>query len=343
MRIAVYTIALNEEQFVERWAESCKDADYRLILDTGSTDNTCVLASAAGVNVEQHVFTPWRFDDARNLALSMLPDDIDLCIALDMDEVLVNGWREALETVDASITRPRYKYIWSWNPDGTEGLTYGGDKIHARNAYTWKHPVHETLKPLGVETQDWVNGLEIHHHPDSSKSRSQYLPLLKLAVDEDPRDDRNQFYYARELFFSGDYGLAQYHFSKHLSLSVWGPERAASYRYLAKINSDNAETYLFKALAESPRRRETWFALMQHYYNVKDYYALCYASNMGLQIKDKPLDYLCEADAWGWQFDDLAALGFHYTGKTDEAIYYGRLALNANPDDVRLQSNMEFY
>ncbi|CAB4171971.1 hypothetical protein UFOVP923_40 [uncultured Caudovirales phage] len=343
MRIAVYTIALNEEQFVEQWAESCKDADYRLILDTGSTDNTIAFAHDFGVDVKQHVFTPWRFDDARNLALSMLPDDIDLCIALDMDEQLQDGWREALESITDGITRPRYKYIWSWNSDGTEGLTYGGDKIHARHGYTWKHPVHETLKPLGVETQEWVDGLEIHHHPDSSKSRSQYLPLLKLAVDEDPRDDRNQFYYARELFFSGDYSLAQYHFSKHLGLSIWGPERAASYRYLAKINPDNAEAYLFKALAESSRRRETWFALMQHYYNVKDYNALCYASNMGLQIKDKPLDYLCEADAWGWQFNDLAALGFHYTGKTDEAIYYGRLALNANPDDVRLQSNMEFY
>ena len=40
MKIAVYTIALNEEKFVERWAESCKDADYRLILDNGSTDGT---------------------------------------------------------------------------------------------------------------------------------------------------------------------------------------------------------------------------------------------------------------------------------------------------------------
>jgi hypothetical protein len=37
MKIAVYTIALNEEQHVQQWADSCIDADYRLILDTGST------------------------------------------------------------------------------------------------------------------------------------------------------------------------------------------------------------------------------------------------------------------------------------------------------------------
>ena len=40
MKVAVYTIALNEEQFVERWYNSVKDeADYLLIADTGSTDN----------------------------------------------------------------------------------------------------------------------------------------------------------------------------------------------------------------------------------------------------------------------------------------------------------------
>ena len=35
MKIAVYTIALNEEQFVYRWSDSAIEADYRFILDTG--------------------------------------------------------------------------------------------------------------------------------------------------------------------------------------------------------------------------------------------------------------------------------------------------------------------
>ena len=39
MKIAVYTIALNEENFVKRWFESAKEADYLLIADTGSTSS----------------------------------------------------------------------------------------------------------------------------------------------------------------------------------------------------------------------------------------------------------------------------------------------------------------
>jgi Tfp pilus assembly protein PilF len=342
MKIAVYTIAKNEQQFVQRWADSCVEADYRLILDTGSTDNTCQIAWDTDVTVEVETFDPWRFDHARNVALACLPDDIDLCISLDMDEVLQPGWRQALEQLPPGVTRPRYKYVWSWNPDGSEGLTYGGDKIHARHGYTWKHPVHEVLKPDGVETQQWCD-LQIHHHPDHSKSRSQYLPLLKLAVEEDPRDDRNQFYLAREYFFHGETGLAQYHFSEHLKLSQWQPERAASYRYLAKMRPDSAEHHLYKAIAEDPSRRESWVALASVYYDKKDWVACRHACAMALRITEKPLDYLCEADAWGWLPHDLMAISCHHLGDTDEAFFHGSEALALNPKDARLQANLTWY
>ena len=40
MKIVVYTIAKNEEKFVERWYKSMKEADELYVLDTGSTDKT---------------------------------------------------------------------------------------------------------------------------------------------------------------------------------------------------------------------------------------------------------------------------------------------------------------
>lgn len=51
MKIAVYAIAKNEEQFVERWYESAKQADGLFILDTGSTDKTVAVAESLGVVV----------------------------------------------------------------------------------------------------------------------------------------------------------------------------------------------------------------------------------------------------------------------------------------------------
>jgi tetratricopeptide (TPR) repeat protein len=349
MKIAIATIALNEEQHIQRWAESCADADYRLILDTGSTDGSHkkykeVFAEreidSVAVNKK---FTPWRFDHARNHALSLIPDNVDYVIWLDMDEVLQPGWRQALESTPEGTTRPRYKYTWSWNEDGSEGLVYSGDKIHARHGYKWKHPVHEVLKYQGVENSHWVEGLEIHHHPDHTKSRSQYLPLLKMAVEEEPGDDRNQFYLAREYFFHQDFSLAQYHFSEHLKLSRWNPERAASHRYMAKMREGAEENYLFKAVAECPDRREAWVELALLYHQRSNWVRCKAACEIALAITEKPLDYLCEAFAWGSTPYDLMALSCYNLGDYKAALDYGVKALEINPTDDRLRRNLDWY
>jgi len=238
MKIAVYTIALNEERFVKDWYESAKDADYLLIADTGSSDDTVKKAKELGINVIDISVKPWRFDVARNSALSSIPSDIDMCIALDMDEVLVGNWRKELEKAhEYRVTRPRYKYTWSWSDleKTVPGLQYGGDKIHSRSGYRWKHPVHEVLVSDRIdEVQDWYD-FEIHHHPDNTKSRGQYLPLLELSVKEDPWDDRNAYYYGRELFFNQKYVESFKELRRYLSLptAVWKPERSSAMRYMA--------------------------------------------------------------------------------------------------------------
>ena len=87
IKIATYSISLNEEKHVARWLDATKESDYRVVLDTGSTDKTVELLKAAGVIVEVGIITPWRFDTARNMALDLVPQDVDVCLVLDMDEV----------------------------------------------------------------------------------------------------------------------------------------------------------------------------------------------------------------------------------------------------------------
>lgn len=341
MKIAVYTIALNEKKFVDPWYNSAKDADFLLIADTGSTDGTVERARELGINVAQITVKPWRFDDARNASLALIPEDIDFCIALDMDEVLVPGWREHLEKTPPGTTRPRYKYVWNWNPDGTEGLVYGADKVHARKGYRWVHPVHEVLAPTEGEVQNWI-GMEIHHFADRSKSRGQYLPLLKKAVEERPMDDRNAYYYARELFFYGKNEEAQQEFKRHLALptATWRAERAASMRYLAKIEKHEAETWLLRACAEAPEFREPWVELAMHYYGKRQWENCLSAARRALTIKEKPLLYINDASAWGSLPHDLASIGAWHVGQKEAAIAHARDALRIEPNSERLQANL---
>jgi len=344
MKVAVYSIAKNEEQFVAKWIESAKDADMILLADTGSTDNTVSLAKDLGITVVEIEVNPWRFDVARNKSLDAIPEDYDYCIALDLDEVLLPGWREELGRMhEKRIMRPRYKYVWSWNDDGSEGLVYGGDKIHARSGCKWYHPVHEVLRFDTQESHEWCS-IEIHHHADSSKSRGQYLPLLKLSVEEDPDDDRNAHYYARELLLYDHKDEALVEFKRHLALprATWKPERAASMRYLSRcVDESERVDWLLRSVAEYPEGREALVELASYFYSIEDWHGCYFAANRAIRITDKPLAYFCEDWAWNDYIYDIGSIAAFHLGQDEDALVWCAKALEFKSNDERLLMNYD--
>jgi hypothetical protein len=64
---------------------------------------------------------------------------------------------------------------------------------------------------------------------------------------------------------------------------------------------------------------------------------------MALRITEKPLDYLCEADAWGWLVHDLMAIACHHLGDKAQAIVHGLEAIRISPNDKRLRDNLKWY
>lgn len=345
MRVAVYGISKNEAAHVEAWAASCADADARILLDTGSTDNTVELASSAGVTVFQERIVPWRFEQARNRSLELVPNDIDVCISLDLDEVLVAGWREELEQAfEAHITRYRYLYTWSWNDDGQPGLQYSGDKIHSRHGYAWRYPVHEVLVPTSDEIQGWT-GVQIHHHRDQAKDRGQYLPLLELAVAEDPANDRNAHYLAREYMYEGRLAESAREFKRHLALptALWDAERSQSLRYLATCEPERAEHWLRLSIAEAPSRREPWTDLA-FLFQCEGRWEECLAAcESALKLERRPQEYLTEAQAWGSRLDDMAANAAFRLHDFEAAVRHGERAVALEPADPRLHMNLARY
>lgn len=344
MKIAVYTIALNEEQFVKRWYESAQDADYLLIADTGSTDKTKEIASHLGIEVHSISVAPWRFDDARNAALALIPSDIDYCISLDMDEILSEGWREELEKLSPNVTRPIHRLVTSFDEKGNPGVEFDALRIHSRNGHRWKYPIHESVAFYGIEEVRQDVDIKIYHHPDNNKSRGQYLPLLQMAAQEDPSSDRCAHYYARELFYYARYAEAADEFKRHLSLpsAFWKPERCESMRYIAKCEPNDKEYWLRLAIAECPERREPFVDLAQYFYEIQDWEKVKEYSELALNIKEKYLGYFCESEAWGWKPHDLLALANYNLGNYAEASKQGEIAISLC-DDQRLHDNLGFY
>ena len=349
MNIWIYAIARNERQFCDRFMASCAGADGVLVLDTGSDDGTAERLRSLGAVVSTAVITPWRFDTARNVALELVPEDADVCLALDLDEVLAPGWREAIEAAwAAGVTRGRYLYVWSHDLSGGDGVTFFADKLHARHGYHWRYPVHEVLSAETPETQAVIPGLRVDHWPDNTKSRSSYLPLLELAVREDPANDRNTHYLGREYMFHRRYGEAIETLLRHLSLptATWKAERAASMRYIAHCcdalgDWRSAAHWLERAADEAPTQREGPFDLAMLYYRRGDW-ALCrYWAMRTLAVTERDYNYMTDPAAWGPEPCDLSAIANWHLGHYDEALDAARAALELAPGDERLRRNVE--
>lgn len=346
MKIVVYAISKNEEQFVKRFCDSAKDADLILIADTGSTDQTAVLAAECGAVVHDICIRPWRFDKARDAALALIPGDFDVCISLDLDEVMEPGWREEIERVwKADTTRLRYKFDWGC------GISFFYEKIHHRHGYHWHHPCHEYPRPDAriKEVYAHTDMLLVSHHPDPTKSRGQYLDLLKLAVTEDPRCPRNAFYYARELTFYQKWEEAIAALHKYLAMpeATWENERCYAMRLLGKAhdsinNGWEAMKWYRRACAEAPNTREPWVDLAMACFRWS-LWAECYgAAKSALAITDKQLVYTCDPEVWGAKPHDLCALAAWHLGLKEEAIEQGRVAVSMS-DEPRLKKNLEWY
>jgi glycosyltransferase involved in cell wall biosynthesis len=347
MKIAVYTIALNEQLHCERWAESVKDADYRIVLDTGSTDGTVEKLRALGVTVFEQRFDPWRFDHARNAALACLPVDTEICISQDMDEFLEVGWRPKMEAAwrIGETTRLAYTYVFDYR-DGGPNDGYRMDKIHARMGYQWRRPVHETVfSTVGYENVAEDLSIILGQIQDRSKgTRSNYLTLMEMATAEDPADSQLSFWYGRELMYANKLAEAVSELNRYLDLetSKWPVERSEAMIYLSRMVDSRKLEYLQRALICSPERRQVWLELAHYYYNNQDWYGLLWTAGSGIAHSRRDHSYLDSADAWGNQLLDFGSIAAANLGWYSKATDWCQEALAMQPTDDRLKNNLQW-
>jgi len=346
MKICVYAISLNERHFVERFYESCKDADCIVLADTGSTDGTAELALSLGIQVYRITVSPWRFDTARNIALGLVPKDIDVCVALDLDEVMTPGWRESIErNWKSDITRLQYRF-------DNQGEIYNCTKVHKRTGYTWRHLIHEMIEPDPRTREVWAITEDIltEHHPDLSKSRGQYLPMLESAIKEDPYSHRDSWYLGREYFYTKQWLLAIKEWTRYLALpgATWHHERSFALRHMGRCylnlgNQEQALKHLRLAVDTSRYIRDTWLDLAQACFETQQWHECYYAATQCLTITQREYVFTSTNDPWSWKPYDLAALSAYHLGMKEQAIHYGALALELNLSDERLIKNCEYY
>lgn len=214
-KVCVYAICKNEKKFVEQFLNAAAEADYIVVLDTGSDDGTyeALKADSRVTRVEQKVITPWRFDVARNESMKLIPEDANICVSIDFDEFYEPGWAAILREKwdDSKHYMAHYRYAWNHDEQGNPIKVFTYEKIHSRNDWTWEYPVHETLTPFGapIDESRILNLMDenvyLHHFQDREKARSSYLPLVELRAEEHPDDIQTLIHLVHEYLYNQRY------------------------------------------------------------------------------------------------------------------------------------------
>lgn len=347
MKVAVYTIALNEAAHAERWANSAVDADYRIVVDTGSTDDTVERLTAAGVTVHRIAVRPWRFDVARNAALALIPADVDVCCTMDMDRFLKPGWRRELEAAWTPETTALFcTTAYRENiDDDTVTKSWMTKNFHSRDGYRFRRPVHEELAYFaGTEVSRSCDQLVMYEIRDLTKTtRQQYLPLMELAHREDPDDGQICFWLAREYMWNNRHdegGQLLEHYLR-LPTATWLEERSEAMIYLARMQPLRSMYWLDEARKEAPHRREVWLEIAERLHAQEDWLNLFWACANGIERTRRTGSYLDDPNAWGPRLFDLGARAAFQADSIERAVAWGGKAIELAPDDDQLKRNLD--
>lgn len=204
MKISVCMIVKNEEDVLSRCLDCVRQfADEIIIVDTGSSDKTKDIASMYTDKVFDYQWCD-DFSKARNYAFSKATSDYVMW--LDADDVLEYSEIEKINQLKLNMVADTYmlKYATSFDEMGKPIFVYERERIFKNDKRAfWNGFVHEAITPFGkIEHLDII----IQHRKISNKYTKRNLNLFRKALKRGVKfNAREQYYYARELFYWGYY------------------------------------------------------------------------------------------------------------------------------------------
>ena len=365
MKLAIYTICKNEKKFLDKWIENVSPADYICVLDTGSTDGTWEALQEYAkqypdkIIVKQKSYDFFRFDVARNDNLEMVPEDTDIYLSTDLDELLTSpNWVDEFKKawIPGKTQRASYKYIWSHLEDGSAGRVFYYNKAHDKT-WKWQYPVHELLRSTVTKSEHYNYNVSINlfdkvtleHFPDRTKSRGSYLPLLELRAKEDPTDYYGKIYLGNEYVYRGmpEKALVQYdEILNNYADKYNNVEKASCYLfsgecYLKLNKKEEAISSFIKAINTDPTYREGYIALAKVLEDEKLWDMARSVCQEALKKTYRHFTWLERDTSWTYELYDLMSIACFYGGHKLDAIAYAAKALSICPNNERLKSNLD--
>jgi len=311
MTPVIYTISKNEAANVEGFMASAQGAAV-YVLDTGSTDNTVELLRQHGASVTVQTIDPWRFDHAREAALALVPNDPDiLCVSIDMDERLEEGWQDKLKAEwQKGCNFGNYRYIGEWRDAERTipAVESARTRLHARQGFHWERAVHEIpVADATTQMRTCDTSILVRHYPDGRQRN--YAPLLTTILEANPNDADARLQRGGEFAQKEEWDNALIDYQAWLRLSQGDDRPVVRYRrattfiamatcYYHLGQQDRCLRAFFEAVAAEPICREAWVHLANAHATSGDYAMALACAQKAIAIQQAPY-YAC-VDSFCW-------------------------------------------
>jgi glycosyltransferase involved in cell wall biosynthesis len=319
--ISLCMIVKDEEQTIARCLQSVSGViDEIIVVDTGSTDQTCSIAQTFGAKIQSFTWNN-NFSEARNVSLNLASSE--WILFLDADEELAKESREVLrKTIQDSTVDGYFMKIINvsgddCNPETSDDMVFR--LFRNRPNFRFQGAVHEQICNVIIEQTgqnhfQFNEALVIYHdgylnsHIKAKDKKQRNLVLIEQELHDKPDECLIRFYYAVELYRLGENLLAAAEFETVAALVnpadlVYGPKlmRYIVQTYYKANKLAEALQALQRGLTLFPYYADLHFLGGQLYFEFQEY-ALAYEHfQKALQAPDQPVHYASFAGIKGFR------------------------------------------
>ncbi len=251
-------IVKNEEEVLSRSLNcALKFADEIVVVDTGSDDGTVAEAKKF---TDKIYFFDWcdDFSAARNFAFSKA--ESDFVMWLDADDIVTDENCEKIKSLKCADFDAAYLLYASACGDGNAVFQYYRERIFRRDKnFKFEGAVHEAVSPSGKIV---YSDAQILHCKIRENEPFRNLKIYQKQIARGiSLNEREKFYYGRELLFNGMYLESAAVLEDFLRGGGWVENKIEAclnlYRaYSAVGDSERAQNALLKSFLYAPPRSE---------------------------------------------------------------------------------------
>lgn len=349
--ISLCMIVRNEEGVLDRCLSSAQGiADEIIIVDTGSTDRTKEIAARYTDKIYDF---PWidDFSAARNFGLEKAK--MDYLLWLDADDVITPPNQAAFarlkEELDPQTAVVMMQYQVAFDAAGQPSFTYYRERLLKNGmGFRFAGAIHEAISPRGKVLH---SDIAIQHRKIGPGDPDRNLRIFeKMIAAGKHLQPREQFYYARELYYHQRYADAAAVFKRFLDEQQgWLENNIDATKHLALCyyalgQEQQALDALLWSLRYDCPRAEVCCDIGKHFLErgrLKE--AIFWYETASKCQRDDFSGAFVLPDCYGYIPYLQLCLCHYRLGDDEKASYYNELAGKIKPDDDAVRQNRAFF